>query len=464
MKLSRLKWIALGGVAVYVVALDAIRGRLLPYLDSPGTRLLMNAVAALGGVFLLALAFHFVEMLHKRVEARNAELLALHHAALEISGELDLETILQKVVDRARELVSTRYGALAVYDTGGRILAFLTSGLDAEVRAKIGDPPVGRGLLGVEIPAGTALRVSEIGRDPRSVGFPAHHPAMTSLLAVPITCRAPFRGNLYLADRLDGSQFGDEEEQTLVRFATQAALAVEAAHLHHQMRDFAVAEERLRLAHEMHDGQAQVLASVNATAQAIREFLRTGRIAEASAQLDRLAAASRELYAEVREGILALRAAGGAGQSGREMHEILSEYVAQWQDQANIDARVDLRSRFRLSAGNELQVLRIAQEALANVRKHSGARSVQVELTTEDGEHRLVIADNGRGFDPASPKRTETPRFGLATMRERAEAVGGRLEVESSAGAGTRVMLRLPVRRTDMLTSEEVGFDETGDR
>jgi len=230
------------------------------------------------------------------------------------------------------------------------------------------------------------------------------------------------------------------------------------------MRDFAVAEERLRLAHEMPDGQAQVLASVNATAQAIREFLRTGRIAEASAQLDRLAAASRELYADVREGILALRAAGGAGQSGREMHEILSEYVAQWQEQANIDARADLRSRFRLSAGNELQVLRIAQEALANVRKHSGARSVQVELTTEDGEHRLVIADNGRGFDPASPKRTETPRFGLATMRERAEAVGGRLEVESSAGAGTRVMLRLPVRRTDMLTSEEVGFDETGDR
>ena len=452
MSLSRLKWFALLGVAVFVLVLDTARSVLRPVLDAAGARLLMNVLIVLGSMSLLGFVFVFIERLQRSIELRNAELLALHRAALDIAGELDRETVLQKVVEGARQLLGARYGALAVYASNGLIESFLTSGLDAETIARIGSAPQGRGLLGLVLNEGETVRLKRLQDDPRAFGFPAHHPSMSSLLAVPIVCQAPFRGNLYLAEKLGEPEFDLEDEATLTRFAAQAALALDAAHLHEQLRGLAVAEERLRLAHEMHDGLAQVLASVNAGTQAVREYLRAGRVAEATEQLDRLAAASREVYSEVREGILALRA---AGRSDRPLPELLREYVEQWQDQTGIEARAELSGEIQLRSESELQVTRIAQEALANVRKHAQAKSVRVLLAGIDGELRLQVADDGRGFDPAVATMTGSPRFGLATMRERAQAIGGTLQIESAPGKGTRVSLRLPFGRTESSPREE---------
>ena len=450
MSLTRLKWAALLGLAAYVVLLDAIRVRLLPQLRGPDARLLMDALVLLGALFLLGVVFHFIERLHSRLEERNAELLALHRAAIDISGELDLDTVLQKVVDGARQLLGARYGALAVYDSSGRIESFSTSGMSQEQRERIGSPPVGRGLLGIVLHEGESLRVADLSHHPKSAGFPPHHPPMFSLLAVPILCTAPFRGNLYLSEKLAAVEFDAEDEETLKRFATQAALAVDAAYLHVSLRSLAVAEERLRIAHEMHDGMAQVLASVNATAQAVREYMRAGRIEEATAQLDRLAGAAREVYTDVREGILALRA---AGQTDRAMSEILRDFVSQWQDQTGVEARVEVEEGILLASDAELQVVRIAQEALANVRKHARAKAVEVRLQGEDGELCLEVADDGRGFDPAAVGASGAPRFGLATMRERAQAIGGRLTIDSTPATGTRIRLLVPLRRSDTMSS-----------
>jgi signal transduction histidine kinase len=271
---------------------------------------------------------------------------------------------------------------------------------------------------------------------------------MATLLAVPILCTAPFRGNLYLAEKEDAEEFSAEDEETLSRFATQSALAVDGAYLHVSLRSLAVTEERVRIAHEMHDGLAQVLASVNATAQAVREFLRAGRIEEATSQLDRLAGAAREVLTEVREGILALRA---AGRTDRGMTEILRDFVQQWQDQTGIEAEIRVVDDVELATEAELQVIRIAQEALANVRKHARARSVAVRLEPDQGELRLEVVDDGRGFDPAAVGAAGSPRFGLATMRERAQSIGGRLAIESTPGNGTRVSLRVPLRHAETL-------------
>ena len=452
MSLTRLKWASLVGVGLFVLLIDTARSMLQPVLEGAGARLLLNVLIVLGSLSLLGFVFVFIERLQHGIEARNAELLALHRAALDIAGELDRETILQKVVDSARQLLAARFGALAVYAVNGRIESFLTSGLDAESIQRIGSPPEGRGLLGVVLRKGETLRLRDLGRDPRSAGFPEHHPPMSSLLAVPIVCQAPFRGNLYLAEKLGEAEFDHEDEATLTRFAAQAALALDAAHLHEQLRGLAVAEERLRLAHEMHDGLAQVLASVNAGTQAVREYLRAGKVAEATEQLDRLAAASREVYTEVREGILALRT---AGRSDRPLPELLGDYIEQWQDQTGIEARTEFSGEIALRSESELQVTRIAQEALANVRKHAQASSVRVLLAGLDGEIRLQVADDGKGFDPAVATKTGSPRFGLATMRERAQAIGGTLQIDSSPGKGTRVSLRLPTGRTDNAPREE---------
>ena len=249
MSLRRLKWAALAALVVYVAVLDVVRTRLQSQLHAADARLLMNALVLLGGFFLLGIVFSFIERLHEQLGDRNAELLALHRAALDIAGELDRETVLQKIVDSARHLVGAHYGALAVYDDVGHIESFLTSGLDDATRTKIGPPPRGHGILALVLQEGETLRLDDVGRHQRSAGFPPHHPQMRTLLAVPILCTSPFRGNLYLAEKRGGAAFTLEDERTLSRFATQASLAVDTSFLHVSQRGLAVAEERLRLAH-----------------------------------------------------------------------------------------------------------------------------------------------------------------------------------------------------------------------
>jgi nitrate/nitrite-specific signal transduction histidine kinase len=392
--------------------------------------MVMGTVSFYGALFL------FLSRRREELEQENRELQALRGASLDINSELSLEVVLQKIVDQACNLIGTRYGALAVYGEDDAIYNFITSGVSLEERETIGPPPVGKGLLAVSLREGQRLRLERITDDHRSYGFPEHHPTLRSLLAVPVICNGPFRGNLYLSEKLDGNSFTGEEEERLARFASQAAIAVDNADLHSRVSSLAIAEERLRLAREMHDGQAQVLAYVNTEAQGVDELLRSGRTEEARRHLGALAGAAREVYDDVREGILGLRT---IVDSKNGLDGALRSHLERWQDQCGIAAELAAEEIPRLSADVELQLLRILQEALANVRKHSGAGRVQVQVQNLDSGIRLAVEDNGAGFDPSSPVRNRIPRFGLATMRERAEAIGAHLEVSSQPGAGTRV-------------------------
>jgi signal transduction histidine kinase len=280
------------------------------------------------------------------------------------------------------------------------------------------------------------------------VGVPVGHPQMRSLLAVPIVSGGRVIGNLYLAEKQGGAEFSAEDENTLTRFATQAALAIENARLHLRVRDVAIAEERERIAREMHDSLAQVLGYVMTKAQAVQELLKRDQPEKASAQVAQLNAAARDAYADVREGILALRTSVG---SERGLLQALREYLERWEEQSGLESELQVRpdgERLEgLSPLAELQLLRIVQEALANVRKHAQAHRVDVCITAAPDSVETVIADDGRGFDPDSPARdgqAPMPHFGLATMRERAESVGGTLRVQSKRDAGTQVIVRLP--------------------
>ena len=351
------------------------------------------------------------------------------------------------MVDHAAQLIGARYGALSLPSPDGGIEAFITHGVTPEQRERIGPPPVGHGLLAVVLEQGKPLRLDDLTRDPRSVGFPDHHPEMHSLLAVPIVSRGGVLGNLYLAEKEDGSEFSQDDEDTLMRFATQAALAIENARLHHRVRDLAITEERERIAREMHDSLAQVLGYVNTKAQAVQELLRNGQAERAAAQVGQLGEAARSAYADVREGILGLRTSLGPQ---RSLLEGLEEYLERWREQSGVDAQLVLEPAetqlTSLTPAAELQLLRIVQEALANVRKHASASRVCVRVTETPGWVATTIEDDGRGFDPARgrPEGDGGPHFGLSTMRERAEAVGGSLEVFSAPSQGTRVLVRLP--------------------
>jgi signal transduction histidine kinase len=157
----------------------------------------------------------------------------LVEAGIAISSELSLDAVLQRIVETSASLTGARYAALGVIDRSGQSLErFLTTGVDPEARAAIGDPPRGRGILGVLIDDTTPLRLHNIADDPRSVGFPPNHPPMRSFLGVPILLRGVAYGNLYLTEKQGDADFDAADEDLVTLLAAQAAVAIENARLY----------------------------------------------------------------------------------------------------------------------------------------------------------------------------------------------------------------------------------------
>ncbi len=446
--LVRLKWLAILAPLLFLVALELVRQVLLPSTVEGWVGYLLLLIVVLIGTYLFAqMIFSVIGRMQDRLAQQNRELWLLHQAGLDVTSALDLEVVLQKVVEQARELVGARYGALSLVHEGGGIEAFLTSGITAEQREAIGPIPRGQGLLGLVLDQGERLRLDDLATHPASAGFPPHHPPMKSLLAVPILVQDTVVGNLYLTEKMDDDSFNISDEDTLARFATQAALAIDNARLHRQVQAMAITEERGRLAREMHDSLAQLLGYVNTKAQAADQFLLNGDTERGREHLQQLSKAAREAYNDVREGILGLRTASELEQG---VVGAITDFIERWQDQTGLQVDLSIEYSGRavdaLSSISELQLLRIVQEALSNVRKHSGASRATVELQEQDNGVLIRITDEGSGFDPQTFERRSIPRFGLSIMRERAVAVGGWLEIESERGSGTVVTGYLPAQ------------------
>jgi signal transduction histidine kinase len=158
---------------------------------------------------------------------------ALLDAGIALNSELSLDALLQRLVETAATLTGARFAALGVIDPGGRSLErFLTTGVDAETHAAIGELPRGRGILGVLIREAQPLMLADIADDPRSVGFPRNHPPMKSFLGVPILQRGVAYGNLYLTEKEGGGPFTEEDLELTQLLAAQAAVAIENARLY----------------------------------------------------------------------------------------------------------------------------------------------------------------------------------------------------------------------------------------
>jgi signal transduction histidine kinase len=165
--------------------------------------------------------------------AEEGRLRALLDAAVALSSDLSLESLLEKVVAAAAELTDARFAALGVIDESGSALErFLTTGIDEETHQAIGDLPRGRGILGVLIREARPLRLRDLGSDPRSVGFPTNHPPMKSFLGVPIMQRGVAFGNLYLTEKTTADEFSEEDEEIVTLLAAQAAVAIDNARLY----------------------------------------------------------------------------------------------------------------------------------------------------------------------------------------------------------------------------------------
>jgi signal transduction histidine kinase len=206
----------------------------------------------------------------------------------------------------------------------------------------------------------------------------------------------------------------------------------------------AVVEERQRIAREMHDGLAQELGYLNLKIGELEADLPSGASSNLRAELGRMKRVVAGAYEEVRQAIFGLRMMVSRGLG---LVPILVEYLHEFGEQSGIT--VELRTADGgppwLSPAAEVQLIRIIQEALANVRKHAQAEKAWVIFGTEGGKVKVVVQDDGQGFEPGEATRLGRGSFGLQSMRERAELMGGSFEVESRPGAGTKVIVLLPV-------------------
>ncbi len=378
---------------------------------------------------------------------------ALDAATRAIAGVLSLTDVLQLIVDRVRELARAEYAALGIVDSTGTIKRFLTSGIDAAERKRIGALPRGRGLLGLIIREGRSIRVDDIVTDPRRVGFPAHHPAMHTFLGVPVTVKGRSVGNLYLTNKLNGAPFTEDDQRIVETFALHAGIAIENASLHEDVQRLAIVEERDRIGRDLHDSIIQSLYAVGLSLEDVPELM-VDEPTEANARVERAIDSLHAAIGEMRDFIFGLRPEllDRAGLTAG-----LAAIVDEFRLNTALEVQLDLEGPppIGLSPDRSVEVLQIAREALSNVARHARASAVRVGIGGDDGTLRLRIADNGAGFRPAAP-RPATHR-GLANMRARAAALDGELAIDSRVGQGTTIELRVPIgaREDRHMTMEE---------
>jgi signal transduction histidine kinase len=216
------------------------------------------------------------------------------------------------------------------------------------------------------------------------------------------------------------------------------------AQLYRQLRYLAALEERDRLAREMHDHLSQALGYLNVKASLTSDLLSTGRDQQAQESLLELKRVAKKVYTDVRETIFNLRTVVSPRVG---LIPTLRDYLADYRAHYGVEADlvfgdIDLVELLPEVAG---QLLCIVQEALANVRKHAGACRVRIRCDQEGDQVCIRIEDDGQGFLPDQVAEETSQHYGLQIMAERAESVGGSLELVSQPGLGTQVIVRMPL-------------------
>ena len=372
-------------------------------------------------------------------------LAAVSAALLAMNRHLEVRDVLQTIVASARELLDAEYAALGVPDDHGGFARFVVAGVDDEQWRAIGPLPRQHGILAAMLRDASPQRLADVRLDPRFEGWPAAHPELADFLGMPIADGEEVLGALFLANKrcgrpAGGCGFTEEDEELLRILAEHAAIALTNARLYERARELTIAGERARIAHELHDAVSQKLFSLRLTAQAATALVDRDP-ARAKGELRQVATLAAEAADELRAAVVELRPAAleedGLVAALRTQVQVLDRAHGAC---VTFDCDAGVRA---LPAAQEEAVLRVAQEALHNALRHSGAERVAVVLARRGTATVLRVADDGCGFDPSAVRRAGR-HLGLVSMRDRAGGVGGNLTVESEPGKGTVVEMEVP--------------------
>lgn len=449
MSTKTLRWLGVVLPLVLWAFLAVVRVYLYPLTPTFfGVALELAVVVVAGALFSNWVADRF-DAHDAQAAERTAQLAALREATLSLTSEVELETVLQRIVELSRQLSGARYAALGVLDPSGNVIAeFHTVGIPAEERAQMGDPPQGHGLLGALLTERRPMRVDHIAADPRSVGFPENHPAMRTLLGVPIMSKGRIFGNLYLTDKQNARPggpplpFTDQDQRTLEMFAAHAAVAIENAQLFHQNRDLVIMRERERFGMNLHDG---VIQSIYALGLLLDDAYHRADD-EPGVTKERIGTALKglnDVIRDIRSYIMDLRPPRFEGQSLQQGLEDLAKRV-RTHSLLQVQVDVDPVAAAAVTPLQADEILHVAQEALTNIQKHAHAEEVEILLTRGGNRIYLTIADNGQGFD-VFRTASRNHGHGLRNMQDRARALQGEFEIESLDDQGTRIVLSVPV-------------------
>ena len=359
-----------------------------------------------------------------------------------LTGSRDLNEILQRLAVRTQELTNAEFAAISTFDDKGKMERFIYTGIEDSVARRLGDPPVGRGLLGELANWDHPLRLDDLTTHPASAGWPAGHPDMGPFIGVPIRAAGRTIGSLYMTRTRGAAPFSEADELSAAILSVQAALSVASALANERNGRLVLFEERERIAHDLHDGTIQSLYALGLESDALSarsDFPEDVRI-ELSRGVDRI----NEIISDIRSYITMLEAATPEGEPelGRDIAFVVRQLVP-----VGVDTVVNITAAAlqELSGRDVEDLLYIAREALSNAIRHGAPTRVAIDLRQSQSSTALTVQDNGVGFD-AEHARTG---LGTVTMRTRTDRLGGELTVLSIPGMGTTIRVAIPRRGTD---------------
>jgi PAS domain S-box-containing protein len=393
------------------------------------------------------------QMLERRVEERTVEIErrrqvaeSLRDIVTILNSNRTLDEILDSIVAQACRLLETDAGAVYRLDDQEELLSLQAArGLTANDAAL--NIPIDRGIMSQVVltrqhvaVADTVAALQDVAGSPLEPETYARlarlYQRYSTLLAVPLMIKDEVYGAIALYYE-EPREFSREEIEMAVAFSDQAALAIENARLRVQAEQMAVAAERSRLARELHDAVTQTLFSTSLIADVLPRLWERDQN-EARRRLDELRQLTRGALAEMRTLLLELRP---SSLIEVELPALLRQLAEATTGRVRIPVALMIEGQCRLPPDTQIAFYRIAQEALNNMARHANAGKAAIDLHCRADEVELRISDNGQGFDPGC---VAIEHMGLSIMRERAEAIGATLRVESQPGSGAQIIVIWP--------------------